>query len=221
MRRRRPDSLRRGISRSNHVTQSIHAPAHAGGITPTLRSFAALLVALVLAGCGEITEPFRGRPENPYHALRAGGAAANGLPRLMASVQLSDRTIVSGRVVPLTLSLTNHERLPIDVYMSPCDLWYVVYDRHGTQVSSGCAGGFPTPERVTLQPGQSVERTASWQATTFDYDNGVIEVPLAPGPYRIHAYFNPGWPLPWDTYLSPPHVVQVVGEQRPQRLGSH
>jgi hypothetical protein len=68
---------------------------------------------------------------------------------------------------------------------------------------------------LILDAGETVQRKMQWLAATPHYEGGVIiEVPLPAGTYRVHAYLIPGWPLPWDTYLSAPRVVRLV-EQEP------
>ena len=181
-----------------------------GAMTRSLPNIAALLAGLALAGCTETTKPFDLRPDDALRALRARGAPADGLPRMSTSVEVGERAIVTGNYVPLILSVTNNEHVPITVVNASCRLWYVAYDQHGTRVSGSCAGGYYIPDPITIQPRQSVEIRTYWLAASSYYDNGFVIVPLLPGPYRIQAYFEPDWPHPWDTYLSSPRVVHLV-----------
>jgi hypothetical protein len=185
-------------------------------LTATLRNFAALLVGLAFTGCTQTVEPFRSSvtQTGPDARLRAPVASARGVPHLSTSVEVEERSYATGNNVPLVLSVSNHERIPVTIPALGCALLYVVYDQRGTQVSGGFVCGNDVFPVITLNAGETVQRKMEWLASTYYYDDGLVFVPLPPGTYRIHAYLVPLSPLSWDTYLSTPHVVRLL-EQEP------
>ena len=176
---------------------------------PRLRVLIALSLSLVFGGCVQSTEPFQlpveqaresARTLSPVrsHAVQLG-------PRLRTSVEVTPRRFVTGSLVTLNLSVTNHEREPVTLHFgATCQLLFIVYDRHGAQVSESWICGF-FPTTLSLGAGETVRRTEGWLAAHYDYSQHA-DVPLPPGPYRIHAY------LPEHGYLSPPFVVQVQAQ---------
>ena len=175
-----------------------------------LRNVAALCVTLASAGCMQITEPIH-RPLAPIHAsaLRQSASRAEAplrLPRLSTSAEVGERSIVTGSLLNIVLSVTNHQREPVTLsFAATCQLLFVVYDQHGTRVSEnwGCAT-FPTT--LTLGPRETVRRTSVWLAARYNYAQGGY-VPLPAGTYRIHAYIS------GHGYQSPPFVLRLLARE--------
>lgn len=183
-------------------------------MSPMFRSIAAFLLGLALTGCTQTMEPFHAptAQAHPDARLRARITSARAVSHLRTSVKVGERSNATGGIVPLVISVTSHERVPVNIPSLGCALLYVVYDEHGTQVSESFTCGYDVPPPFTLLAGETVLRRMEWLAATHRYESGVlIEVPLPPGLYRVHAYLIPWWPLPWDTYLSAPSVVRLVG----------
>jgi len=124
---------------------------------------------------------------------------------------LAEHVAVTGSTLSLDLSVTNHERVQVTTAEGPP--YFIVYDQDVNQVSPGLASGYSFPNVFTVESGQTVHVKWDWVAATAYYDDGVKFRPLPPGLYRVHAYLTPGWPLPWDTYLSPPRMVRLVEQE--------
>lgn len=153
------------------------------------RKIAALFVSFAFAGCSQPTEPIH-----------------SPAPRLSTAVEVSPPSMVTGSVVTVTLSVTNHGRGPVTLeFGSACQLLYVVYDQRGIQVSDGwvCA---TIPTELTLEAGETKRQADMWRAARYDYGQRAY-VPLPPGPYQIQAYLTD------HGYLSEPFVVQLLGSE--------
>lgn len=176
------------------------------------RIVVAIALCLAVAGCLQITKPIHSVAPAGQTASRSVAAATedmSGLPRLKTSVEVSERSIVTGSFTPIVLSITNLGREPVTLgFGATCQLLFVVYDRHGTQVSPTWTCGF-MPTTLTLEAGETVSQTDGWLAATYDHSQGPYgtDVPLPPGPYRIQAYVSE------HGYLSAPRVVRLVGER--------
>jgi hypothetical protein len=160
----------------------------------------------------QITEPFQARVmQSSLGANRTEAfASANEIAHVTTSVRVLERSGAPGSTFHLLLSVTNHEHHAISLPYAGCSFLYVVYDQDGTVVSPGFTCGYAVFDPLILQAGETLKKDMVWEAATYYYDNGVVTVPLPPGLYRVHAYYTPNWPLPWDSYLSPPSVVRLV-----------
>ncbi len=170
----------------------------------------ALSISLASASCTQPTEPihstFSPTRQGTPRPAEARAEAALRIPRLSTSVEFV-RTMVTGSYATAVLSVTNHERESVTLrFNDSCQLLYVVYDRHGTQVSEGWSCFF-FGSTLTLGPGETVEKRLAWRAARYDEGQHGY-VPLPTGPYRMHAY------LKKFGYMSPPFVVRLV-EQGP------
>jgi hypothetical protein len=166
------------------------------------RSVSAILVTSALAGCMQITEPLQARVTQPPLGAQPtkAAASANEIARVTTSVRVLERSGSAGNVFHLTLSVTNHELHSVHLPYAGCSFLYIVFDRDGTQVSPTFTCGDAVFDPLILGAGETLEKDMVWQAAWQ----------LPPGIYRVHAYYTPNWPLPWDTYLSPPSVVRLV-----------
>jgi len=167
---------------------------------------AALCAIILLSGCVQPTEPTpsarriarRGDPA----PVAADAAAFGRTPRLRTAVVFV-RTLVTGDTATATLSVTNHEKETVTLrFPHSCQLFYVVYDRHGTQVSEGWTC-WTFGSQLTLGPGETAQERFLWRAVRWD-NSQYGYVPLPTGPYRMHAY------LIRYGYMSPPFVVKLV-----------
>jgi len=150
------------------------------------RRIAALFVSFAFAGCSQPTEPIH-----------------SPAPRLSTAVEVSPPALVTGSIVNVTLSVTNHGRGPVTLeFGSACQLLYIVHDQRGVEVSPGwmCAG---METELTLKAGETRRKESVWRAARYDYDQHVY-VPLPPGPYQVQAY------LTGHGYLSQPFVVELL-----------
>jgi len=175
-------------------------------MSSTMPWAAALCVSIALSGCVQPTEPNpsarplarQGAPEPGEAKTAASGRA----PRLSTSVEFV-RTLVTGDTATAVLFVTNHEKESVTLrFPHSCQLLYVVYDRHGTEVSLGWSC-WTFGSTLTLEPGKTVQRRLKWRAVRWD-DSQYGYVPLPTGPYRMHAYLDK-----WG-YMSPPFAVRLV-----------
>ena len=170
-------------------------------MAPKHYTFAPLLVVLACTSCMQTTEP--SMQSRFDHAARSGPqaspAVAQPLIRLVTSVEIPERLYAIGETVPLLVSVTNRERFPV---ITLVELGYAVFDPRGNLVGYYPQTGGYQPDPVTLQPGQTIRERLEWSTVT-------------PGPYHVHAFLLPNYPLPWDTYLSPPRVIRIASDDGP------
>jgi hypothetical protein len=177
-------------------------------MNPGLRSFAALSVCVAFAGCMQTTEPLRppppADPQGYASPSMAGGRAQRGPFHLSTSVEM-ERSMVTGGVADVVLSVTSHEREPVTLrFHDSCQLEFVAYDRGGIRVDEGWSCFF-FGSTLTLAPGQTVRQSKQFRAARYDEQLHAY-VPLPTGTYRFHALLN------GLGYYSPPLVVRLVAE---------
>jgi hypothetical protein len=169
-------------------------------MAPKHRTFGPLLIVLACTSCMQTTEPIHGEIDQ---ATRSGApaspAAVQTAPRLVTSIEIPDRLYAIGETVPLLVSVTNRERFPVSTIAI---LGYAVFDPRGNLVGYYPVTGGYQPDPVTLQPGQTIQERLEWSTVT-------------PGPYHVHAWVSPNYPLPWDYYLSPPRVIRIESGSNP------
>lgn len=154
------------------------------------RKIAALFVGLAFAGCSQPTEVIDSPAPPPT-------------PHLSTAVEVSPPTMVTGSLVAVTLSVTNHERRTVTLgFGSGCQVLFVVYDRRGIRVSEDVACT-AMGSALALNAGETRRYESVWRAVRYDYGQDAY-VPLPPGPYRFRAY------IVGHGYLSQPFVVQVL-----------
>jgi len=160
---------------------------HQGGIKiSSFLRITALFVSLAIAGCLQPTEPILSQT-----------------PRLSTTAEVSPQAVITGSLVNVTLSVTNHESHTVTLgFRSTCQLLYVVHDWRGIKVSEEfLCGAMQTG--LTLKAGETRRQTSVWRAARYDYGQHAY-VPLTPGLYRIQAT------LAEHGYLSRPFVVKLL-----------
>ncbi len=190
------------------------------------RSVIALSVGLASAGCMQATAPrpplaredFRSPPGPSVRQLQR-------TPRMSTGVEFG-RTLVTGSLATITLTLTNHEREAITLlFPTGCQLLYHVYDQHGNRVDEGWGCVF-FPSWLTIEPGVTARQQMPFVAAQYDYSRQAY-VPLPPGPYRIRAYLDrhyyesQSFEACWDyegCFWSPPFVVRLLEQEPGGRL---
>src|SRR5207245_30773 len=82
---------------------------------------------------------------------------------IMYSLTTDQTTYAVGQPIQMTFTETNAGDQPVTVSVSPTD--FVVSERGGELWQSNPANLGQPPTSVTLQPGQSLSQTATWDET--------------------------------------------------------
>ncbi len=120
-----------------------------------------------------------------------------------------------GQTIQLTFTETNISNQPVTVEVSPTD--FEVSQNNNGLWQSGPGDGSQPPVQETLQPGQSVQQTATWDGTTPDPFNGPINS-MTPqmNNFGTFSVSNPNGPQGLSaTFQIPNPIANTVTTDKP------